>query len=129
MDNKTKVLIGGGIAASVIGFFAFKKIRDNARNKAAAKAIVKGNDSTLGINIPEIAKQIGIDLGTAYPPYDPRSWSENDLAVSLLVRKVPKTHIPVLSREYSRFYPGRILQDDLQKLLDDYNEISYLFKQ
>jgi hypothetical protein len=130
MDKKTKqyLILGGVGIGGIAGFVLFKKFRDKEKNKAAVKAIAKGNTTQLGINVPEIAKQIGIDMGYAYPAWDVRRWTENDTAVQILVTKVPKPLIPTLIKEYARFYPGRNLQSDLQEKLDAYNEVSYLFK-
>ena len=130
MDKKTENLLikgGIGLGVGIVGLFAFNKIRNRQREKAAAKAIVTGGSKELGINVPDIAKQIGLDLGTAYPSYDPRSWTENDEAVKLLVLKVPKPYIPQLKKYYTQFYPGRDLESDLRKMLDDYDEVKYLF--
>lgn len=129
MDKTTKryLILGGVGILGVGGFVTYKKIRSAQQKAAAAKALKKGNVATLGINIPEIAKQIGIELGTAYPKYDPRSWTENDHAAQILVTKVPKPYIPVLISSYDKLYK-RSLPDDLQKMLDNWNDVSYLFK-
>jgi hypothetical protein len=125
---KTKdVLIGVGVLASAVAAYTiYKKIKNKATVTSQIKAITTGTIKTLGINIPEIAAQIGIDLGYAYPVYDPRHWTENDEAVKTEVLKVPKPLIPTLIKEYYNRYK-RNLQADLQSVLDDYSQISYLF--
>lgn len=125
MNTKTKLIIGGAVLG--LAGLAFVVIRKKVKAKAAAKAIVKGGNKQLGINIPDIAKQIGLDLGTAYPWYDPRSATENDDAVRILVLKVPRPYIPQLKTEYKRFYPGRDLESDLRKNLDGWEDVKYLF--
>lgn len=125
--TKKYLWVGGGIATLALGTFAYFKISKSVKQKAAAKAVVKGGNKVLGINIPDIAKQIGLELGTAYPWYDPRSATENDDAARILVLKVPKPYIPQLVSEYKKQYPGRNLETDLRKLLDGWETVSYLF--
>lgn len=132
MNKNTKYTLIGGtlLVIATGGIFAYKKIKNKADTRKAINAIKKGSDSTLGINIPEIAKQLGLELGTAYPWYDPRHATENDEKAKILVLKVPKPYIPKLIDEYGKVpeTKGRNLQSDLQKLLDDWSEVSYLFK-
>src|ERR1700754_2408703 len=99
-DTKQKLIIGGGIVGSIIAFVAFKKIRADQQQKAAAKAIVKGGNKALGINVPDIAKQLGIELGYAFPKWHPSYYTENDTAAYILVLKVAKPYIPQLISEY-----------------------------
>jgi len=126
-NTKNVLIIGGSLLIAGGGFIAFKSIQKRAKEKAAVKALVKGSNTQLGINIPDIAKQLGIDMGYAYPAYDPRRWTENDLAVRILVMKVPKPYIPSLIKEYERFYPGRNLETDLRTTNDAYEDFKYLF--
>jgi hypothetical protein len=129
MNTKTKniLMVSGVVVGGIISFIIYKKIKKKADVKTAVKSVTKGTNTTLGINIPSIANQIGIDLGTAYPVYDPRHWTENDTKVKELVLKVPKPLIKNLITEYYNKYK-RNLQEDLQKLLDDYEGIKYLFE-
>lgn len=126
-----KWTVGGGIIGlgilTFVGLTVRKKIRTEKASKLVSKAASSQNQKLLGINVPEIAKQIGFDLGTAFPSYDPRRWTENDDAVRILVLKVPKPVIPQLIDSYRKQY-NRNLQDDLQKMLDNYDTVSYLFK-
>jgi hypothetical protein len=132
MDSTVKkyLAIGGTIALLGGGTYAFIQFRKkiklkkeiNATTSAATKATVK----TLGINVNDIARQLGIELGTAYPSYDPRHWTENDETAEKLVLKVPKPLIPQLVKQYASIYK-RNLKDDLIKLLDGWNNVSYLF--
>jgi hypothetical protein len=129
MNARTKTyLIGGVTIASVItGFILYKKWRNKQVVTSAVKNVSTGTIKTLGINIPTIASQIGIELGTAFSAIDPRHWTENDAAAKELVLKVPKPLIKTLISEYYKKYK-RNLQDDLQRLLDDYKDVAYLFE-
>lgn len=129
MNIKPKYYVIGAVVATGIigGGIMIYKARKKAQLNKDIKATQAGNNTKLGINTYTLAKQIGLDLGTAYPSYDPRSWSENDEAVLRNVLKVPKTLIPKLITDYASIYK-RNLQGDLQKLLDDYNEVAYLFQ-
>lgn len=121
-----------GIAGAVLliggGTYAFVTIRKKAKLNKDIKATDKGNIPSLGINTYSIAKQIGLDLGVAYPKYDPRRWTENDNEVMISVLKVPKTLINKLVTDYASIYK-RNLKADLQELLDKdlYARVSYLF--
>jgi len=128
MEKRTKnILIGAGVLVTgIIGFVIYKKIRSRAELQRDVKAITTGSLPELGINLQEIANQIGIDLGYAFPVYDPRHWSENDTKVKELILKVPKPLIKNLVSAYYTKYK-RNLQSDLQSRLDEYSEISYLF--
>ncbi len=128
-DTKKYLFIGGTLLLGVGGYVAYKKIKNRADTKAAVKRVTKGNNKDLGINIPSLAAQIGIDLGTAFSSFDPRSWSENDDKVKVSVLKVPKPLIPTLINEYAKNpdTKGRNLIADLQKKLDDWDEVKYLF--
>jgi hypothetical protein len=124
--TKEKV-IGGAVLAGV-GYLIFRKVRSNQQTAAALKAINKGGNKALGINIPDIAKQLGIELGTAFPKYNPKSWTENDTAAKILVLKVPKPYIKELIKSYKVQYPGaEPLETTLRKKLDDWEEVKYLF--
>jgi len=118
-----KILAGVGAGGLLIGgFLLYRK----ARNKGA-KTDRNFDKSTVGsYNIIEVARQIGMDLGTAYGIYDPRRWTENDEAVKKILLELPISLIPFLKLEYSRLYK-RSLQEDLQKLLDDYPSVRHLF--
>lgn len=123
---KTYAYIGGSVLALGLAYYAYRKIKNKAEVNAAVKNVSTGTITKLGINIPSIAKQIGIDLGYAYPAWDPRRWSENDNAVKTSVLKVPKPLIKTLASEYYKIYK-RNLQQDLQEKLDDYKDVEYLF--
>lgn len=131
MDKNLKYgLIGGGsLIAAIAGFVVYKKAKNRVDTKAAVKRVTQGNTKALGINIPALAKQIGIDLGTAFSGWNVRSWTENDDKVRLSVLKVPKPMIPTLIAEYAKVpeTKGRNLITDLQKNLDSWDDVSYLF--
>jgi transposase-like protein len=129
MDKKIKtyIYIALGLATAAGGYAGYRKISKDVKQKAASKALTTGGNKALGINIADIAKQLGIEMGFAYPWYDPRRATENDLATRILVMKVPKPYIPQLSKEYARFYPGRNLSDDLRTTNDAWDDFKYLF--
>jgi len=128
VDKQVKqyLLIGSTIAVLGLGTYAFVKIRKKRLVAKDIKSIKSSSIPSLGINTYTIAKQIGLDLGTAYPVYDPRSWTENDEAVLRAVLKVPKTLISKLVSDYKSIYK-RSLPNDLQSKLDDWKEVEYLF--
>ena len=128
MNTQTKnILIISGIALTgIVSYIIYKKIKNKSQVTTGIKAVQTGNVKTLGINIPDIANQIGIDLGYAYPIYDPRHWTENDTAVKESVLKVPKPLIPTLTKAYYTKYKRNLI-DDLQSKLDDWNDVKYLF--
>lgn len=128
MNTKTKIYIGLAVGATALigGTIAYVKIKKKVNLNKDIKSTNTGNIPALGINTYTIAKQIGLDLGIAYPSYDPRSWTENDEEVVKSVLKVPKTLIKKLTTDYASIYK-RNLQADLQKLVGNYNEIAYLF--
>jgi hypothetical protein len=129
MNIKTKnILIASGVVlCGLTAYIIYKKIQKKSQVTTAVKAVTTGNIKTLGINIPSIAQQIGIDSGFAYPVLDPRHWTENDTALKESILKVPKPLIPTLITAYYNLYK-RNLQQDMQSVLDDYNSISYLFE-
>jgi hypothetical protein len=116
-------LIGGSIAGVGIiglGYFAIKRLRKKS-------IINRFPGSTYGtVNVIETAQELGMNLGTAYSFYDPRHWFEDDGDVNEILLKFPKALIPQLTTEYYKLYK-RNLQSDLQSMLDNYNEIRYLF--
>lgn len=123
LTKNEKILAGVGTGALLIGGILLYR---SIRNKGA-KADRNFDKSTVGsFNIVEVARQIGMDLGTAYGIYDPRRWTENDAAVKKILLQFPVSLIPFLKIEYSRLYK-RSLQEDLQKLLDDYPSVRHLF--
>lgn len=128
MNKNLAYKIGGGLLIAGIAYFGYKKVRAEQQSKAAIKAINTGGNKALGINIPDIAKQIGIELGYAYPVWNIFQYAtENDTAAKMLVLKVPKPYIPQLVAAYKKQYPGRDLETDLRKKLDDWNDVKYLF--
>lgn len=72
------------------------------------------------------ANQIGLDLGTAYPFFDPRSWTENDQAVEDLLQSLPASAMPQLQTDYRNLFK-RDLIADLQKNLSGWDNISHKF--
>ena len=131
MNNQTKLWLGGGLVVAGATLTTIVLIRRHRKksatiaNKVYDKAMITTATGTK-INIVQVAQQLGIDLGTAYPWYDPRHATENDALVLKTMLKFPKELIPALRTEYAKLY-NRNLQLDLQNLLDDYDQVSYLF--
>jgi len=116
-------IILGGIAVGTGIVYVVKK----SKQVKLVKDVKTFGKSTVGnINIIETARQLGIDLGTAYGSLDPRSWTENDDKARDALLQVPKSLIPQLEIEYAKLYK-RNLQADVQKNLDDYDKVRYLF--
>jgi hypothetical protein len=57
-------------------------------------------------------------LGTKYPSYDPRSWTENDKEVMKILRFQVKNFIHLEKIYFASSAPGRNLKNDVVKLLD-----------
>lgn len=127
MDKQTKqyLMIGGGLLGAGLGIYFGNKFLKKVKLKKDLKNYSKATLPS-GINYIESARQIGMDLGVAYPPYDPRSWTENDNAARDEVLKFSKAQIPRLKNEYAKLY-SRDLQADLQKLLGDWSKVKNLF--
>lgn len=128
MDKQVKkyLLIGGGLALLGFGTYEFFQIKNKVKLKKSINAATKGNVKSLGINVNDIARQIGLQLGTAYSKLNPMSWTENDTEAEKLVLKVPKPLIPQLIKEYASIYK-RDLKADLIKYLDGWSNVQYLF--
>lgn len=123
--HKTPLIIGGVILVGGLGYIGAKKFLKKQKVKKGVTGYSKHTVTTpqgTTLNLVETARQLGIDLGTAYASYDPRSWSENDNAALATIKSVPKNLIPQLMLEYLKLY-NRNLQEDAQKYLDDYDEI------
>ena len=120
IDNKTKqyLVIGGGILLAGTSAYFGNKLVKKMKLKKDLKNYSKASLPS-GVNYIESARQIGMDLGIAYPSWDPRSWTENDGAVRDEIMKFTKAQIPRLKQEYAKLY-SRDLQADLQKLNSEY---------
>ncbi len=132
METKTKVILIGSTVIGVGGLVTFLVMRKKISNKIKLNKSVKqyssGSSSSAGINIIELVQQLGNDLGTAYPWYDPRHATENDDQAVKDILKVPKPMIPQFKKLYADKYKSDV-QQDLQRLLptDGWNEVKYLF--
>jgi hypothetical protein len=129
LTTKQKYIAGGSLLALAgVGGFILYKSKKGANKRKSEKEMKKYDQAKVGnINVREVARQIGIDLGYAYDWYDPRRATENDDAVLAVLQKFPPDLIPMLRQQYSDLYDGRDLQADLQKVLDEYVKIKYLF--
>jgi hypothetical protein len=130
MDKSTKkyLTIGAIVAGSAISYGLYRKVSKTVKVKAAETAFKTGNSKVTGVNLQEIATQLGMDMGFSYGVLDPRRWTENDDAVRILLLKATKPFIPQLSALYTKTYPGRSLVEDVQKTNDYWPELAYLFK-
>ncbi len=129
IDKGTANLIKWGLGILVVGgtgYYIYTKVKKKSDINKTVKDIEKNPTKQLAINIPSIASQIGVDMGYAFPIWDPRRATENDTEVMINVLKVPKPLIGVLISEYYKKY-GRNLRDDLESKLDQWDKVSYLF--
>ena len=128
-DTQKNIAFGVGAGVLVFGGYkiyrALQKPNINKQTKDFNKA-TQTLPSGGTINIIEVARQLGIDLGYAYAWYDPRRATENDDAAKKLLLSVPKPLIPFVVAEYGKLY-NRNLQTDLQTVLDDYASVRHLF--
>lgn len=129
-ENQGPILIGLALAG---GFIGYKKYKSWAEKQKTKKGVTSYNNATVStpsgsINLVETARQLGLDLGTAYGSWDPRSWSENDDAIEATLKKIPKNLFAQIALEYFKLY-NRDLRADVQKNLDtdNYKRIQYLF--
>ena len=110
------------IAIMLVGYLLRKKKVEpiNKDNEAENLLIEKGiRDLSAQNSFKSIASQIANGLGTAYPVYDPRRWSENDEEVYNLVSALSLNEFKIVSELYfSSYAKGRSLSTDLAKLLD-----------
>jgi hypothetical protein len=118
--------IGGGLL--LLGGLAFgaKKFLKKAKTK---KSINQFNKETYGtVNLNEVAQEIALAFGFAYPSYDPRRWTEDEAKAMSALKTVPKSLIKNLAQIYYKKYE-RNLQQDFQKYLSasEYASIRSLF--
>lgn len=87
------------------------------------------NKKTFGtINLNEVAQEIALSFGFAYPAFDPRRWTEDEARAIKTIKTVPKKLMPELMKVYYSKYK-RNLQQDFQKYLDskEYLQVRDLF--
>lgn len=124
-----QIIIGLGIIGGIVAIVKGRSIYNNYKTKRESKKFDKQTKVIDGkvINPVEIARQLGMDLGTAYPSWNPLHWTENDNAVIKLLLTVPKNLMGVVSQNYNKLYKEN-LQADCQRLLDsDYSKVRHLF--
>ena len=132
MNAKTqKILIYTGLTlvGGTITYFVGKKVLKKIKAKKQVTGFTKSTvtlPSGVQINPTEVARQLGLDLGFAYPSWDPRSWTENDDTALSLLKTIPKSLMPQVALQYFKIY-NRNLQADCQKVLDGYSQIAPLF--
>jgi hypothetical protein len=116
-ENKTPILAGVGGLAAYVAYRHFKKMA-----KLKKKKIVGG------INVTDLANQIGDAYGVDYAFYDPRFWSENESEAIKLLQSIPITLIPEVEKEYTRIFERSLRTDSMKYLKEDYTKVSYLFR-
>jgi len=110
------------VVLALLAYGIYKFLKSRPKNKAENAADILGamglGDSN--VDFGNLAMQVAHHLGTAYSPYDPRSWTENDEKVYQLLKDTTDEEFIVISRLYHDVYAkGRDLNADLARLLDD----------
>lgn len=108
---------------AILGVYLWKKKK--AKPKSLDASAQKILDETNGIAprgknlLRVIAQSLAVNLGTAFPAYDPRNWTENDEKVYEAVRGLNQEEFDLVSKLYFEVYAkGNTLSADLAKLLD-----------
>lgn len=125
-STKQKVIGLASLTGLVLGAIWLKSRSGKVK---LLKSVTSFKNSTVGtINVIEVARQLGMDLGTAYNFYDPRHWTENDSAVRDTLLQIPHSLMTQVSIEYAKLYKSN-LQQDVQRLLpaSDYQKVRSLF--
>jgi hypothetical protein len=95
----------------------------NPNNETTARQNITkltGVSSSRGKELAQISHNLAHYLGFIYPMWDPRSWTEDDELIYLEFRKMKQTEIQTVKNlYYSVDAPGRNLQDDCRKVLDE----------
>jgi hypothetical protein len=124
--NKKPIIAGG---VMVTGYIIYRKAKRAQDRQKVYKDLAnfKKSPGTSSINVQEIAQQLGLDFGFAYPVYHPGRWTENDTDIMNTLLRVPPALMPALNKAYADLYE-RNLQQDAQKYLGDlYPKVSHLF--
>lgn len=140
MKIPTSVKVGGGVAAATLLAYGAYRGYKYYKNRQALKQYQNQIDANTGAVIPlgpgkvpkalpaggapvatiepySVADQLAIDLGTAFPSYDPRSWTENDQEVYETLLQLNASTFPAVEVAYNKKY-GRNLRMDVKKNLD-----------
>jgi len=78
--------------------------------------------------INQDALDLAHHLGTAYPKWDPRSWTENDEQAFDILKNMSQSHFDLVAKLYHDVYAkGKTLLTDLARLLDDeyYSQLNF----
>jgi len=102
-------------------FGIFKK--RPTKNKTAAAddvlRVVTGFTAQKKAELSNLALQMSTHLGTGYAWFDPRSWSENDKDVFVLLKPLNQKEFDLVAKLYFQVYAkGNDLRADLAKFLD-----------
>lgn len=116
------MIAGGAGLVVVAGLF----IAASTKKKGSGADFNKGTHGQINLN--EVAQEIALSFGFAYPAFDPRRWTEDEARAIKTVKTVPKSLIPELMKIYYSKYK-RNLQQDFQKYLDskEYLQVRSLF--
>lgn len=106
------------ILVIVLAFLKIFKSKPKDKNGTADAEL-----NSLGVNdnfdYKTTALNLAHHLGTAYSPYDPRSWSENDQEVYDIMKNLTQAQFDVVAHLYFTVYAkGKTLSADLARLLD-----------
>ncbi|AGO48874.1 structural protein [Cellulophaga phage phi12a:1] len=112
------------ILAALIAFWIYKifKKKPTSQTEASDKILIKEgvtfNDQAKR-DLNNTAIQIAQHLGTSFPWYDPRSWSENDQDLFKIILPLSQKEFDLVAKLYFGVYAkGRDLRVDLANLLD-----------
>jgi len=112
------------LLVGVVVFLVLKVFKSKPKDKTGnANDILLNEGITTAELMQELTKAselLAHHLGTAYPTYDPRHWTENDKEVYDILKVMTQSHFQIVSLLYHDVYAkGRTLSSDLAKLLDD----------
>lgn len=107
----------------IISVLGLKWFKSKPKDKTTT-----GNQLLTGFNLDEqqkidynkISRDLAHHLGTAYSPFNPKHWTENDEDVYNILKDLNSDDFEVISILYFEVYAkGRTLTTDLASLLDD----------
>lgn len=112
------LLFLAGLGFNVFSIFKRKpKSLSDASNEVLNQSTGFTTEKKLELN--NTALQVANDLGTAYSWWNPRSWSENDKEVFLMLKPLTQREFDLVAKLYFQVYAkGRDLRMDLAKHLD-----------
>lgn len=142
MKTSTGLWIAGGVLGTAALAYGTHRVIKNIRARRAIQDFERGGYDVMSgkklpkggatvenkINLVEVAMSVATDLGTAFPAWDPRSYTENDDAVERALLKVPKPLFPELVKIYYQKYKRDLVNDLMRNLdRDNLDRVKYLF--